>query len=118
MAWTLDARVPVRLGSTADAAEGDALLLEEGAPDAPCGYPAERFAAAASGHAPGCACCVARSPAALALHRLFQARARGDIAFFRRILAITATPEGDMAVWSAVRADALVAGRFRLEADR
>jgi hypothetical protein len=67
------------------------------------------------GHAPGCACCQPRSAAASGLDRLFQRRARGEIPFFRRVLAVTATAEGEMAVWTAIRSDPLVSARFRLE---
>lgn len=51
----------------------------------------------------------------MALDRLFQRRARGDVAFFRQVLAVTATPEGDLEVWSALRGDVLVSARFRLQ---
>ena len=115
MPWTLDARVPVRLGALSDAADGDALLIEGDL--AGSDRPLARFDTAAPAHAVGCACCVPRSSAAMALNQLFQARAKGEAPFFRRVLAVTATPEGDMAVWSALRADPLVLGRFRLEAD-
>lgn len=114
MAWTIDARVPVRLGAAADAAEGDAVLLEGSL--AAGAHPAERFEPAFSGHVPGCACCTPRSGAARALDRLFQRRARGEVPFFRSVLAVTATPEGDLEVWSALRDDPLASARFRLEA--
>jgi hypothetical protein len=34
--------------------------------------------------------------------------------FFRRVVAVTRSAEGDMAVWTALRGDPLTAGRFRL----
>ncbi len=40
------------------------------------------------GHAPGCACCTGRSPSATSLTGLFQARARGEVGFFRALVAI------------------------------
>lgn len=113
MPWSIDARVPVRLGALTDAGEGDALLIE-GNVDA-AGWPATRFEAVSPGHGPECACCAPRSSAALALNTLFQARARGDLPFFRRVIAVTASPEGDMAVWTALRSDPLIVGRYRLE---
>ena len=113
MAW-IDARVPVRFGAVGDAVAGDALLLE-GDAVAPPEFAAARFVAASAEHAPGCACCVARSAAAVALNKLFQARARGTVPFFRRVLAVTASAEGEMEVWAAVRGDPLVSGRFRVE---
>ena len=115
MPWTVDARVPVRLGAWADAQAGDAVLAEADGP-APDGVPVARFDAAGE-HAAGCACCVPRTAAALALDRLFQARARGEVPFFRRVLAVTATPEGDLAVWSALRLDPLTSGRYRPDPD-
>ena len=114
MPWSIDARIPVRLGSVALAGTGDAILIE--GTSTPADYPAEMFAPATTSHAPGCACCVARSPAAVALDRLFQRRARGEIGFFRRVIAVTASPEGDIAVWSALRDDPVASARFRLEA--
>jgi hypothetical protein len=112
MTWNVDARVPVRLGSFADAEEGDALLVEGGGAPAATGT---AFEVNAPGHAPGCSCCAPRSSAALALNGLFQARAKAEVPFCRRVLAVTRTPEGDLAVWAAVRSDPLAAGRFRLE---
>lgn len=113
MPWTVDARIPVRLGAFRDAAEGDALLIEGDAQIA--GMPLARFDLASSGHAANCQCCTPRSPAALALNQLFQARAKGELPHFRRVVAVTRTPEGDMAVFAALRSDPLVSGRFRLE---
>lgn len=113
MPWSLDARIPVHLGAATPPADGDALLIEGAS--APGAHPAESFNAGSTGHAPGCACCVARGPAALALDRLFQRRARGEVAFFRRVVAVTTSPEGDMAVWAALRDDPVASARFRLE---
>jgi hypothetical protein len=114
MAWNLDARIPVRFGPL-DQAGGDDALIVEGGPAPRTGAAAVAFELDGGGHPAGCACCVARSPAAQALYALFQARAKGEVPFFRRVLAVTRTPEGDLAVWSAVRNDPLAAGRFRLE---
>ncbi len=113
MPWTLDARISVFLGSIADLKDDDAALIEgEAMPD---GVPAERFEPGP--HAAGCACCVSRSPAAIALDRLFQRRARGQVGFFRRVVAVTATAEGDMAVWAAVRDDPVASARYKLAGD-
>lgn len=113
MSWSLDARIPVHLGSATLSGDGDALLIE-GVP-APATQPAESFTLETTGHTAGCACCVARGSAAVALDRLFQRRARGEVAFFRRVIAVTSTPEGDMAVWAALRDDPVAAAHFRLE---
>ena len=99
MALMFDARVPVTFGTSGDAREGDAVLAD-GLGDA-------------LGHGPGCTCCAARTPAAQALGHLFMQRARGEVAFFRRVLI-----DGDAAVEASVRAalrsDPVVAARFRL----
>jgi hypothetical protein len=112
MAWSIDARVPVVLGQLADADADDALLIE--GEDSGPGRAAARFDVAVAVHAPECACCAPRTGAALALNRLFQARAKGEVPFFRRVVVVTRTAEGDMEVWSALRADQLTAARFRL----
>jgi G3E family GTPase len=95
--WSLDARIPVVFAALSDLGPGDALLT-----DGP----------ATADHPAGCLCCVARAPAADALVRLFLARARADVAFFRRVVAVVGNPE---AVHAALRTDAMVTGRFRLD---
>ncbi len=114
MAWSVDARVAVRFGSLAEVGEDDALLVEGNAA-VPDGCSAERFEPAAADHLTGCACCAGRSPAASALALLFQRRARAEVPFFRRIVAITTTSDGDLEVWNALRSDPLASARFRLE---
>jgi hypothetical protein len=111
--WSLDARVPVVFATMCELGPDDALLTD-GTATAPI---VARFAplpdvTAAGAHPAGCACCVARSPAADALTRLFLARARRDVAFFHRVVAVVGNPE---AVRDALRTDAMVTGRFRLE---
>jgi len=116
MPWNIDARVPVRFGETKEAAPDDALLVE-GVLGEDLGGRAAGFELAWSEHGAGCSCCTPRNPAAVALNRLFQARAKGEVLFFRRVVAVTQTPEAGLAVWAAVRGDPLTSGRFRL-ADR
>jgi hypothetical protein len=108
---TADDRVPVRFGPSE---AGDALLVE-GDAAIPAGRPVARFRLAPrlGGHAPGCACCVPRGPVAEALGRLFIARARGEVAWFRAV-AVAATPAGEAAVRAALADDQLCAGRFRV----
>ncbi len=107
-----DDRIPLRFGTPGEAGPGDALLLEQGHP-APAGtaIAVARFAPAAM-HGAFCACCVARSPAATALGRLFQDRATGRVAWFTRVLAVVAD---QAALADALRSDRLVAARYRLE---
>jgi len=110
----VDARVPVLFASLNDADSTAALLIEGEAP-APEGVPVARFtdAAATGPHPPGCPCCAARSPAAVALAALFLARARGELAFFRVVVAVCRTPDGESAVRAALAADPLVSAWFR-----
>ena len=98
MVLMFDARVPVVFGSGRDAQEGDVVLAGE--------------LDGASGHDPGCACCVARTPAAQALGDLFMRRARGEVAFFRRVLVDGHAAQ--TAVRAALQSDSVAAARFRL----
>ncbi len=98
MTLMIDARVPVVFGSRRDAREGDAVLA--GGLDG------------VAGHDVGCACCVARTPAAQALGDLFMRRARGEVAFFRRVLVDGCAAEA--AVRAALQSDPVAAARFRL----
>ena len=98
MALMLDARVPVVFGQVGAPQDGDVVLAVEsdGAPL----------------HDAGCACCAGRSPAAQALGRLFMQRARGEVAFFRRVLIEGHAAEA--AVRAALQSDPVAAARFRL----
>jgi len=113
MAWSLDARLPVRFGSVEEASADEALLIEGNLP-APTSRAAERFTISANtSHPAGCACCAPRSSAAQALARLFLARARGDAPFFREVLVVTGTM-GEAAVRAALESDPLASAWFRL----
>ena len=114
MSHDANGRVMVRFGLPE---AGEAALVEGDAP-APPGQPTARFRLkpGLAGHVPGCACCVPRGPVAEALSRLFLARARGEVAWFRTV-AVLATPAGEAAVRAEVARDQVSAGRFRL-ADR
>lgn len=95
MAPFIDARIPVLFGVAPMA--GDTTLA-----------PAASWAGA---HAPGCTCCVARSPAAVALDRLFLDRVRGAVPWFARVVVPVA---GEAAVRDALAGDPTVSARFRL----
>jgi len=110
-----DSRILVRFGAAADAGMA-ALLVEDGAA-VPPGRSVARFAVPTTAHVLGCACCVARSPAALALGRLFLARARGEAALFDAVVAVTRTPAGVAAVRAALEQDVVTRARFRLAPD-
>ena len=102
MTLMFDARVPVVFGSSRDAQGGDAVLAG-GLADELDGAP---------GHDAGCACCLARTPAAQALGDLFMQRARGEVAFFHRVLVDGHAAEA--AVRAALQSDPVAAARFRL----
>ena len=104
MTLFVDARIPVVNGTAESAASDDVVLLE-----------GRDFVFSPSGHPVGCACCVARGPVAEAFSRLLLARVRGEISFFRRVLAVTCTAEGREAVLGALAKDPVVSARFRLE---
>jgi hypothetical protein len=112
--------VPVILGSVADAVAGDVLLLEgemplSGAALRP-GVAVARIEASPLGaHFLGCPCCRPRTPLARALARLFGARARGETAFFRRVVLVLHPPADPARVAAAIAADPVAAARFRLQ---
>ena len=107
----VDARVPVFIGSAASAGP-EAVLQVEGAIPAEA---AARFVVRKpTGHVAGCACCVPRSPVSDALNRLFLARARGEMPFFRTVVVVPATDEGAAAVRQALAEDPVTMARFRL----
>ncbi len=61
----------------------------------------------------GCSCCAPQAPVGQALSRLFLARARGEVPFFREVIAVTVSREGRAAVAAALEADPLAAAWFR-----
>ena len=105
MTWSLDARIPLLI------VQSVAALHAELADD-PAAMALEGFDASLP-HAPACACCAGRTPAALALDALFQGRVRGTLPWFARIIALAESPEARAAVQTALREDALTAARFR-----
>lgn len=110
-----DSRLWVRFGTLQDAAPEEALLLEG---DLPADRPAAaRFSVAPrlGSHPAGCPCCAPRGPVALALGALFLARARGELPWFRSVVAVTRTASGAAAVRAALAEDAVTAARFRLD---
>ncbi|HEX3984863.1 MAG TPA: hypothetical protein VHX12_14305 [Acidisoma sp.] len=105
----MDARIPVFFAQAADtAAEGIAWLVEN--PDQAAWDSRE------AGHVPSCACCVARSPVAEALGRLFRARAVGEVPFFTRLGVVPASGGGQAAVLQALETDGIASACYRLEA--
>ncbi len=92
MVLFVDARIPVVFGVTAG--ERDAVLRPTGE----------------TAHPAGCACCVARSPDAAGLDRLFLDRVRGTIPWFTRVVVTTE----DAGLRKAVQTDPVLSARFRL----
>ncbi|MDR3505614.1 MAG: hypothetical protein P4L52_05180 [Acidocella sp.] len=103
-----DSRIPVLFGQQPEAK--DAVLAEDGVAVPEADY-VLRFAAGGA-HGAGCACCVARSPAAEALAALFRARAMGAAPYFSRVLVL-ASPAGEAALRAALENDALARARYR-----
>lgn len=112
MPWSMDARIPVTFLADTVCAPDTALLVEGDAP-AQDGAAVARFAPGLGRHAADCACCVARGAVAEALGRLFLARARGEVGFFRAV-AVVCGETGRAEVLAALAADPVVSARFRL----
>lgn len=122
-----DARLPVTVIRDPDTLAA-ALAADPGRPAALLSVgpaiPAPPGAAAADScdptpairHAAACACCAGRPPAAVALDRLFQARARGRAPWFDRILALAPTAAARAALDEALDGDRLTLARFRRDA--
>lgn len=121
MPWTLDARIPLVILADAAAlpaalaAGGPAAVLSEAPALAPPegAVATEAFAPAGAVHPAACACCAGRSPAAAALDRLFQARVRGGVPWFERVVALVGTEAGRAEIAAALSGDAVTAARFR-----
>ena len=89
----IDARVPVRFGPAGSLQSNEALVT---------------FGVA--GHDPGCACCLPRSAAGMALGALFLARATGAMPWFTGVVA---DDTNRAAIEAALRTDPVAAARFR-----
>lgn len=115
---TADARIPVTLLPGAEALAGwlaqggPAALLTDAAAPPPGPVATERFDPRPL-HRIGCVCCAGRSAAAVALDRLFQARARGRSPWFDRLAVIAGTSAGAAQIAAALHEDALALARFR-----
>ena len=110
-----DVRIWVRFGTVADAGPGEALLIEGQALAA--GPAVTRFVVPVriGGHAVGCSCCTPRGPVATALGGLFLARARGELPWFRSVVAVTHSAAGADAVRAALDEDVVTRARFRVD---
>lgn len=106
-----DARIPVTAWQAGTGSDESviALVLPAGAQSPEGAAIVERLPQARPGHPGACPCCLPHAPLAIALHRLYLRRARGDGPFFAAVAA--AVPEEEIA---DALADPLVAPRFRL----
>jgi hypothetical protein len=105
-----DLRIPVVFGDLAQAGPQDAVLAEGVAP--------RREGATAAftpgtGHAPGCTCCAPRGEAARALAWLLHARARNQVPYFTRVVAVTTTDAARADLCSALVSDPIASTCFR-----
>ena len=97
------ARIPIRIGPAGSARPDSHVLVASEI----AGYGARP-----SGHVFGCACCVPRGILARSLSRLFLARIRGEVAYFREVVLVTDQDRG--ALEDELKADVLVTARFYL----
>jgi hypothetical protein len=101
-----DLRIPVVFGEPSEAGPQDAVLAEGDLPAAAHFVPG-------SGHAAGCTCCVPRGEAGRALAWLLHARARGQVPFFNRVVAVVSTEAGRADICSALVSDPIASTCFR-----
>jgi hypothetical protein len=112
MSLQFDARVPLVFGETALAGPDDALLMEAGAPGAEA---ATAIFCVEQRHAQGCVCCGARTASGRALGALLQDRARGRVAFFKRVVAVTISDAARKDIEEALSLDPVARACFRQE---
>ncbi|MDO9499539.1 hypothetical protein [Falsiroseomonas sp.] len=121
MAWSLDARIPLRLisphllGAALQSAPATALLVE-GTELENMAAPAVfqlRFNPGGLRHKYDCNCCAGRGAAAEALDRMFQARIRSQCAWFDQVIGVVQSAEARAEVLDALAQDPLAKARFR-----
>ena len=113
MLLTSDSRIPVHLNGAAMATADDAIAGDGTAAVTPgiAFFPLLSGQPGLAGHAPRCPCCAPRSAATRALTALFHARARGEIAPFRRLfIAVDAARIGPL--HEAFAEDRFLAARY------
>jgi hypothetical protein len=117
----IDARIPVHFtDQVPQAARSDQVLIlpedDAGVPPSDQRWAAvirlpDRTAFSTDAHPPGCSCCNPRPASAVVLTKLFQARARGEIGFFRSVVASLPAPAA-ADLRAALFSDSFVAGCF------
>jgi hypothetical protein len=115
MTETCDPRIGVRFGTIDEAGPGETLLIEGGAVADRPGATHFVLTPRNATHSLGCACCAPRGPVAEALGRLFLARARGEVPWFRSVVAATHSIAGREAVRTALTEDVVTSARFRAD---
>lgn len=117
MIWSVDTRIPLmmqpRMSPPCPKADRPfAALVGENA-IAPAGAVlTEQFAEV--GHVTGCGCCRGRSAAAIALDRMFLARARAVVPWFDEVVASVRDAQAEACLRADLAADAVSTARFRL----
>jgi len=107
----MDPRIPVLFGRPGEPIAPETGVLVADHQEVPGAAAVARVARQAPDLA-ACACCAPRGDVARALSRLFLARARGEVGFFRQVVVRTAALEPE--VRAALAGDVLVAARYRL----
>jgi hypothetical protein len=106
-----DLRIPVVFGRLGEAEPKDVVLAEGDVPGAAVHF------SPVSGHAPGCTCCRARGEAGRALAWLLHARARGEIDFFTRVIAVVTTEGARADIRAALASDPIASTCFKAGPD-
>lgn len=107
----MDDRIPLILDGMPQA--DDAVLLPQGWDLPRPAVVVRHLAVPVPRHLAGCACCTPRHAVAQALGALSLARARGDVAWFSRVVVL-GPPQMLQAAREAAQSDRLVAARLRL----
>ena len=107
----MDTRIAVLFAAASAAIPPETAVLTDSHVPMPGAVAVVRLATAAPTVFAACTCCAPRDQAARLLHQLFMARARGEVPFFRQVVAIVADPA---ALRMAVQRDVLVQARYRV----
>jgi hypothetical protein len=102
-----DLRIQVVFGDLSEAGPHDAVLAEGNMAGAGASF------VPGSGHPPGCSCCVGRSEAGRALAGLLHARARGEVSYFTRVVAVVKTEAGRAELCLALASDPVASLCFK-----
>ena len=108
----IDARIPVRFADGVPRPSPDsALVVGAGVASSGAGWAATLALPAGDSHPAACACCGGRPARATALTQLFQARARGEVGFFRAL--VVCLPDADaVALRELLATDPYLSGCF------